>query len=45
MGKKVLPNLDITEEDYSAAEKNKLRGAQYADVLDWMTRYQLTQPR
>jgi phosphoglycerol transferase MdoB-like AlkP superfamily enzyme len=45
MGKKVLPNLDITEEDYSAAEKNKLRGAQYSDVLDWMTRYQLTQPR
>ena len=45
MGRKVLLNLDITDEKYPATGKKYLVASQYSDVLDWMTRYQLEKQR
>ena len=45
MGRKVLPNLDITDEKYPATGKKYQGASQYSDVLNWMTRYQLEKQR
>lgn len=45
MGQKTLSNLDITGEHFAVLVEGKPSAASYSDMLDWITRYQLTEPR